>query len=79
MSRDEFVAEFIDEFVGLLLRAFARANDGREFLGPERQAREGRAMIEQMKAAKELLGRIHDRLTTPAPKVLPATQPKRTA
>lgn len=77
MTRDDrrkaFIDRYQDETVGLFMRAFA---DVRSQLAEKNDERIGRAMIQQMRDARQLLGRIFDETfpkeSAPSP---PPTQP----
>lgn len=60
MTRDEFIAEHLDELVGLLMRSFAKAAPR---LAEEPDQKAGRDMMEQFRRARDFLGRAYDRLT----------------
>jgi hypothetical protein len=78
-QRDSFIGRHLDETTGLLMRAFAEA---RPLLSEQRDSMVGRAMISQMRAAKELLGRVFDDLVPKAeakPGETPATIPLKRA
>jgi hypothetical protein len=68
MIRDEqraaFISRYLDPAVGLFVRAYA---DCRPQLAEKNDERIGRAMIQQMRDARELLGKMFDDLI-PDPK-----------
>ena len=62
MSKDEFTAKYGDEMTGLLLAAFAQMSSRQKSQVPndEGYAADGRFVINQMKRARDLLGRMFD-------------------
>ena len=62
MTKDEFIAKWQNELVGLLMESFLNAHEGNEGVSLQRFNMQaiGRATIEQMKRAKNLLGRMYD-------------------
>ena len=62
MSRDAFIAKYLDETVGLLIGAFAQTKATQHKAAEDAWAHDGRFMISQMQRAKSLLGRIWDDL-----------------
>ena len=60
MSKDEFTAKYGDELTGLLLAAFNNVDLGKHKLSEESFAKDGRFVINQMKRARDLLGRMFD-------------------
>jgi len=76
MTRDDarkaFIDRYLDETVGLLIRAFA---DCRVQLAEQNDQRIGRAMLQQMRDARKLLGRIFDD-EHPEPKSEPKPVPE---
>jgi len=55
MTKDEFVAAWGDEMTGLLLAAFAAEKKAGDF------SADGRFFVQQMRRARDLLGRIYER------------------
>ena len=62
MTKEEFIAKWQNELIGLLMESFLNAHEGNEGVSSQRFNMQsiGRATIEQMKRAKNLLGRMHD-------------------
>lgn len=68
MKKDEFVAKHANELTGFLLEAFMVhiEESQRKVTSPGLSAaRKGEFMIEQMKRARELLGKMYADLETP--------------
>lgn len=61
MSKDDFVAKYLDETVGLLLASFSAAEKSHH-IAPDSYAMDGKFFIGQQKRAKALLGRMYDEL-----------------
>ena len=57
-TKDEFVAKHLDELIGLLMTSFHCAEATKAGADPDMAAR-GRAMMAQMRRARELLGRMY--------------------
>ena len=63
MTKEAFIAKYLDETVGLLIGAFAQAKDGQTHkFGDDSWAADGKFMIHQMQRARALLGRIWEDL-----------------
>ena len=61
MTRSEFVDKWLPEAVGLLMKSFHEASAAMP--SPNFNShKEGREMIQQMKRAKDMLGRMFDDL-----------------
>jgi hypothetical protein len=59
MTKDAFIAKHLDELVGLLVTSFADKENTKAGSDPDMAAR-GRAMLAQMRRARELIGRMWD-------------------
>jgi hypothetical protein len=74
-TRDErkaaCIGRHMDKAVGLLMRSYA---DARPLLSEKNDEKIGRAMLAQMRAARELIGEVFDDLF-PAPKDPPPQPP----
>lgn len=63
MTKDVFIARYLDETVGLLVGAFSHASASRQHkLADDSYAADGKFMIAQMQRARALLGRMWDDL-----------------
>lgn len=77
MSREDFITRFGDKLTGLLLRNYASAKNQ----AGDAQA-EGRAIINAMRAAREVIDEMWEALqpqTQAGPLKVAGSQPKRTA
>ena len=66
-AKEVFVAKHLDEMVGLLLGAFGQTVTTQHKMGDEHFAADGKFMIQQMKRAKDFLGRIWEAVQPPKP------------
>lgn len=60
MTKDAFIAKYLDETIGMLLASFAASEGTRHKAAEESWAADGKFMMQQMRRAKDLLGRIWD-------------------
>lgn len=62
-GREEFIERHIDEMIGLLVGAFARTEMSvTHRVGEQSYADDGRFMMQQMRRARALLGKMYDDL-----------------
>jgi hypothetical protein len=62
MTREAFIEKYLDEVVGLLLASFARSEMTRHKMATDAWADDGKFMLQQMRRARGLLGRLYDDL-----------------
>lgn len=68
MNKDQFITKHLDELVGLLLASFSRSDKTSHKMSDDAWASDGKFMMDTMRRAREMLGRMWDSLQPPKEK-----------